>query len=225
MSDAAVMPALALSGSNLAGNTPFSCALRTPAGLFVACSAPGVRGDLAVLAADLCSAHGVQPAQLRELRLDLGPGSYTGLRVAVTFVRFLQQFGEVPVLACDSLLLLAAAHLPAPAPYRLRPVLDARRERFHVASVVHDKAGLRHEAEPAAISLEALLASLRPGDHILTSAAVGAQIETAAKAAGACIETITKADAADLFASHLQLVPCSSAQLEPRYLMGSYAES
>lgn len=225
MSEVAVMPALALSGSNLAGAAPFSCALRTPAGLFVARSAPGMRGDLATLAADLCQANGVLPAQLRELRLDLGPGSYTGLRVAVTFVRFLQQFGTVPVLACDSLLLLAAAHMPAPADFRLRPVLDARRGRFHVASVVHDEAGLRHEIEPAAIPLEALLASLRPGDHILTSAAVGAQIGPQATAVGASVATIAHVDAADLFAPHLRLAPCTSAQLEPRYLMGSYAES
>jgi tRNA threonylcarbamoyl adenosine modification protein YeaZ len=219
------MPALALSGSNLAGDAPFSCALRLPTGVFVARSPAGTRGDLATLVANLCRDHDVGPADLRELRIDLGPGSYTGLRVAITFVRFLQQFGELPVLACDSLMLLASAHTPTQTHYRVRPLLDARRNRFHVATVVHDATGLHHAIEPAAIALEAVLASLQENDRILTSPLVVPQIEARATALGATVETIGAVDAGSLFAANLPLERCASAQLEPRYLMGSYAEA
>jgi tRNA threonylcarbamoyladenosine biosynthesis protein TsaB len=104
-------PALAISGSNVTGDAPFSCALRRGGEVDEVRSPAGERGDLATLVRDLCAAHGVRPDQLAELRIDIGPGSYTGLRVAVTFARFLQRFGELRVLVIDSLSLLATAAL------------------------------------------------------------------------------------------------------------------
>ena len=219
------MPALALSGSNLAGDAPFSCALRLPDGIHVVRSPIGDRGDLAGLAAALCRTHGVEPRSLQELRVDLGPGSYTGLRVAVTFVRFLQHFGAIPVLACDSLLLLASAVSLVPGPTRLRPLLDARRDRFHCGTLRHTAEGVRHLVEPTAEPLERVLASLEAGDRIVTTAALGLRFASAAAAAGAEIAEFTTLDAGALFSPTLRLRPCDAEQLAPRYLMGSYAES
>lgn len=217
-------PALALCGSNLGGDLPFSCALRLPDGLHVARSPAGARGDLAALADELCRAHGVGPSDLRELRLDLGPGSYTGLRVAVTFARFLQRFGGIPVLACDSLLLVAAAAPPVPGAVRLRPLLDARRDRFHCSAVRIGPAGLDHEVPPAAVPLAHVLDSLQPGDLVVTTAALAARLGDAVQAAGAAVAVFGPIDASALFAAVLPLQACESAGLEPRYLMGSYAE-
>jgi tRNA threonylcarbamoyladenosine biosynthesis protein TsaB len=217
-------PALALCGSNVGGDRPFSCALRLPDGIHVAQSPPGQRGDLATLADGLCRAHGVRPADLRELRLDLGPGSYTGLRVAVTFARFLQRFGRIPTLACDSLLLIANAVANAPPGARLRPLLDARRERFHCGTVRKDAAGLHHEVPPVALPLDQMLQSLQPDDVVATTTQLAARLAPAVHAAGATVAMFGPIDAGALFATVLPLRACEPAELEPHYLMGSYAE-
>lgn len=216
-------PALALSGSNVTGDTPFSCALRLAGVVHEALSPQGQRGDLATLAALLCDAHGVQPADVGELRLDLGPGSYTGLRVAVTFVRFLQRFGDVRVLATDSLSLLATAALPAAAGSRLRPLLDARRERFHAALLVAEPV-LRVVEPPAALPFADVLARAGVGDTFVLPAAVEAAHGAALRATGAAVHVAALVTAAALFRPELSLEPATSAQLEPKYLMASYAE-
>ncbi|MBM4063349.1 MAG: hypothetical protein FJ265_19955 [Planctomycetes bacterium] len=220
----AASPALALCGSNLCGDVPFSGALRTAAGVFVARSPHGQRGDLAMLADGLCRAHGVAPAALRELRLDLGPGSYTGLRVAVTFARFLQHFGGATVLACDSLLLLASAAAPAPAPQRLRPLLDARRGHLHCGTLRHDGAGLRHLVPPRAAPWHEVIGDLAAGDLVIAPRELAARLGTTAGDRGAAVVVPAALDASALFAPRLPLRPCAPDELEPRYLMGSYAE-
>lgn len=218
------LPGLALCGSNLRGDLPFSCALRLPDGIHVARSPSGQRGDLAALADALCRAHGVAPHDLGELRLDLGPGSYTGLRVAVTFARFLQRFGNIPTLACDSLLLVADAAPGAVDGQRLRPLLDARRERFHCGAIRKDPTGLHHETRPAALPLAQVLQSLLPGDVVVTTAPLATRLGQDVRAAGAAIAEFGPIDASALFSPALPLRPCEPAELEPHYLMGSYAE-
>ncbi|HZN39545.1 MAG TPA: tRNA (adenosine(37)-N6)-threonylcarbamoyltransferase complex dimerization subunit type 1 TsaB [Planctomycetota bacterium] len=217
---------LALSGSNVTGDSPFSCALRLAAGEVFASAPAGGRGDLAALVADLCARHRVRPEQIAELRIDLGPGSYTGLRVAVTFVRFLQRFGDANVLAVDSLTLLAAsAREVAPPPTRLLPLLDARRGRFHlgVLSPTRD-GGLAMLQPPQALPLPAVLAAVRPGDLCVVPAAVETQVGAELRAAGAALHRASGITAERLFDAGLPFVPSTRQDLEPRYLMGSYAE-
>jgi tRNA threonylcarbamoyladenosine biosynthesis protein TsaB len=218
-------PTLALSGSNLTGDLPFSCALAIDGAVH---SAPGPtpdaagRTDLARLAADLCRAHGTAPDRLAELRLDLGPGSYTGLRVAVTFVRFLQRFGDVRVLATDSFQLLAAAAAPPDATV-VKVVFDARRGRFHVAELHRGTAGRwQHGREPASATAAELAAA--PAGIWLLNAAVAAQVGAALTRAGGTPILAQAVGAAQLFHADLQLAPCADAALTPRYLTGSYAD-
>ena len=167
---------LAVSGSNLTGDVPFSAALSLAAGshsagstaaeIYVVRSPAGERGDLTRLCQTLCEQHGLTPAQIDEVFVDVGPGSYTGLRVAVTFVRFLQSFGSVPVQAVDSLALLAHhACGEAADGVRVRPLLDARRGRYHTARFAY-KGGKLVELEAAhASNTEQVLASLEPGER------------------------------------------------------------
>ncbi len=217
-------PALAVSGSNVTGEAAFSCALRLPTGIAERRSPPGQRGDLAALVAGLCAAHGVRPQDVAELRVDVGPGSYTGLRVAVTFARFVQRFGPVAVLAVDSLSLLATAALGREVGgRRLRPLLDARRERFH-AAILSAGPPLRLLGTPQALPLADVLASAGPGDLFVVPAAVAAAAGTAIRAAGADVLVATGVAARDLFRPELELQSAAAADLEPCYLMGSYAE-
>ncbi len=219
-------PALAISGSNLLGDTPYSCALRTMGGLHAAESPAGARGDPAALAAALGAAHGVGAADLRELRLDLGPGSYTGLRVAVTFARFLAAYGEITVLACDSLALLAAGTRPAPQS-RIVPLLDARGGRWHRGALRwHAANELRHEEPSCAITWAEVVAGLRPDDAVVAPPSLAPRLDEQLAAAGLALRcrAVARVTAADLFSDSLPLQRCAPEQLAPRYLMNTYAD-
>lgn len=217
------MPRLAVTGSNLAGDVPFAVALALPGGAVVGARPnPRERGDLARLCAELCAAHGVAPADLGEVRVDVGPGSYTGLRVAVTFVRCLLQFGGVRVQALDSLALLAARARATPG--EVRVVLDARRDRVHLQSFVVSPASVAATSPPAAVPFAAALAAVGPGARVVAPANLPAAMTAALRAAGAAVQIEATVLATELFAPGLPFVAAAPADLEPRYLMGSYAE-
>lgn len=214
---------LSMSGANLCGDLPFSVALQCGERLFVAASPAGERGDLAGLVAEVTAQAGLRPDQLTGLRVDLGPGSYTGLRVAITFVRFLQRFGDLPVQACCSLALLAARARPGP---RIRVVLDARRDRFHTAcfAAVGDTPMQVLEA-PAAVPLATLLSAVHPGELCLLPHALEPVLGPALREGGATVRTERELHARELFGPGLPLFAATTAELEPRYLMASYAEA
>lgn len=218
---------LALCGSNATGETAFSCALALDGVVHEAASPVGQRGDLATLVAGLCRAHGVAPPDLQELRLDLGPGSYTGLRVAVTFARTLAETDGLPTLACDTLALLAAAAGPLQGARRVVPVLDARRERWHRGVLRWSSPDrLVHAADSAALPWPALIAELRADDLVVVPAAIAARVQQTLADAGVHAECrpVAAVGAAALFDARLPLLRCAPEQLAPRYLMGTYAE-
>lgn len=216
-------PSLAICASNLDGAVPFAVALRLADGRILGQhSTPALRQELPAMVASLCAAGGLGAADLRELRLDLGPGSYTGLRVAVTFVRFLQHFGALSVLAVDSLALLAAR---ARGHRRVVPLLDARRERFHVAAYATDRGVPLRELEPAAaVPWPAVLARVGAGDVVVMPPALASLRAAELAARSATVTTASVLLAEELFAADLPFVEAKCEELEPRYLMGSYAE-
>lgn len=218
-------PALALSGSNVTGTAAFSCALWWQDRPWLELPSAGERGDLAVLCQRLCARAGVRPDMLRELRLDLGPGSYVGLRVAVTFARFLQRFVGVPLGTTDSLMaMVAAAAATGRTAQRWVPVLDARRERLHAAVFTVDDRQVRTQKPPAAAPLADLAALLAPGDVVLAAADLHGLLQPSVTAKGGRLEVPAPVDAATLFLPGLPFAAANEDDLEPLYLMGSYAE-
>lgn len=216
------LPALAVSGSNLAGDASFSCALRLPRGVVGTAPPAGSRGDLARLVAELCAAHGVQPEGIGELRVDVGPGSYTGLRVAVTFVRTLQRFAGLRVLAIESMALLAARALCGSGP--LHVLLDARRDRVHTQTFGRAGDALVAATPARAIPFAEALAGIAPRQVVVVPASLPPAMLEALQAAGADVRLESRVLAAELFAPGLPFFEADCASLEPRYLMGSYAE-
>ena len=216
---------LAVTGSNLTGDVPFSAALATEAGVSVISSPAGERGDLTRLCMTLCDQQGLSPAAIQEVITDVGPGSYTGLRVAVTFVRFLQAFGSISVRGVDSLALLAHHACPQAADGLLfRPLLDARRGRFHTACYEHAGSQLVEREAANASSTEDVLAALRPEEHVILPAKLAEQLGDELRAHSVTVLVANQCTAAALLATGLPSFAASAEDLEPRYLMATYAE-
>ncbi len=69
------------------------------------------------------------------IALSIGPGSFTGLRVALASAKGLAFGGQPPVLAVSTLAGLAACAHPAPGP--LAALLDARRGEIYAGVFAH----------------------------------------------------------------------------------------
>jgi len=216
---------LAVSGSNLTGDVPFSAALVSDAGTTVLSSPAGERGDLALLCTNLCEKHGVTPAQIDKVRIDVGPGSYTGLRVAVTFVRFLQQYGDLQVQAVDSLAVLALHALPeAAADVRVRPMLDARRGRYHTALFGFEGDKLIAHEGSAATATDEVLQSLQPDERLVMPASLAEQLAEPLRGRESQVLVARELTANALLSDRLPWFAAEAEDLEPRYLMATYAE-
>ena len=216
---------LAVSGSNLTGDVPFSAALLTKQGIAVLNSPAGERGDLARLCHTLCEQQGLTPAQIEQVVVDVGPGSSTGLRVAITFVRFLQAFGAIPVQAVESLALLSHyACGDAKDGVIVRPMLDARRGRYHTARYEYRAGQLLEREAASATDTEQVLNSLQPGELVVLPPALAEQLADAMRERQAEVLVARELSAAALFANGLPSFAAKAEDLEPRYLMATYAE-
>lgn len=213
-------PTLALTGSDLCGDAAFSVALSVDGDVVTRSVPPGERGDLAVLCREVCAERAVAPAALARVVVDVGPGSYTGLRVAVTFVRMLQRFSGVDVRGVCSLAALArwtAASARAP----VRTLLDARRGRLHTALHQH-AGGVTRELEASrAVPAEDVLGALDRGDVLVAPRGLAERLR---EERGLELTAASGWTAAALLADGLPSFEASAADLEPRYLMASYAE-
>lgn len=216
---------LLVSGSNLTGDVPFSAALVVDKEATVLSSPAGERGDLARLCATLCEQRGITPDEIGQVRVDVGPGSYTGLRVAVTFVRLLQSFGPVDVEAVDSLAVLAAhAHGDAAEGLSTRAMLDARRGRYHTARFQFEGDRWLEREASKAVDTEQVLAEVQPGERIVMPPALAEQLAVPMRERQAEVVVARELTAAALLSERLPWFSAKAEDLEPRYLMATYAE-
>lgn len=219
------MTTLAITGSL----GPFRTALKTPEGRIhagVSAAATGHRPDLAASVAASCLQAGVAAADIDEIIVDVGPGSYTGLRVATTFANTCRAMAGVQVAALTSLEVAAAALTRPPA--RAAIVLDARRGRWHHGTLAIGET-IERLGEPRAAPIDETIDALRRAierDRSLAVIADTALHGTLTDALGerAHLRQIEPADGATLFDARLRPRQ-SDANLEPLYLMGSYAET
>ncbi len=134
---------------------------------------------------DLTAQHGWRPEQIDELYLSLGPGSFTGLRIAVAIARALHQAIGCRLVGVPTLDVIAEN---APASFAIVvPILDAKRSQVFSARYRRNSEGLLRLTEPALVDPAAFLA-----ESATLGAAVGvlgegvdyhrAAIETAAAA-------------------------------------------
>jgi tRNA threonylcarbamoyladenosine biosynthesis protein TsaB len=104
----------------------------------------------------LCAAQGWKPADVEEIYVSAGPGSFTGLRVGITVAKSLAFATGARVVAVPSVEVLARN---APVGWQnLIIVLDAKREQIFTASF-ENRAGAKVIREPA--HLDSLAEMLR----------------------------------------------------------------
>ncbi len=91
--------------------------------------------------------HGYTPSNVRQVHISVGPGSFTGLRIAVTVAKTMHLANVAKIIAVDSLDVVAANLRDAPAgpaasppddcrasiPDRIAALFDAKRGQFYAA--------------------------------------------------------------------------------------------
>lgn len=160
--------------------------------------------------------------QVEALYLDRGPGSYTGLRMALTFARVLAAFGEQPVRVATSLELLALAawrRAGVATTTPVRPILDARRDRWHTARIEWRDGKVHLTQAPQALPIARAREAIGTDELVLADASVRPQLDHAVRHAA-----LPPIEAADLFDVALTTATITAEQLEPLYLMGPYTE-
>jgi tRNA threonylcarbamoyladenosine biosynthesis protein TsaB len=126
--------AIAADGEMLAEKV-FSAPLQHSAEIF-----PSIRG--------LLEQFSLAPAQIEHIYISIGPGSFTGLRIAVTIAKIMHLANSIKIVAVDSLDVVAAnvinliaagslsasnQKLPSTSDEAVAAILDAKRGQFFIA--------------------------------------------------------------------------------------------
>ncbi|MEX0775755.1 MAG: tRNA (adenosine(37)-N6)-threonylcarbamoyltransferase complex dimerization subunit type 1 TsaB [Phycisphaeraceae bacterium] len=116
------------------------------------------RVDLMPSIAGLCAAYGAAPADLAQLYLSIGPGSFTGLRIGVATVKMLAMVTGAKVVAVPTLGVVAQnVDPPAMAAAHLAVCLNMKRDTVYAGIFAWRKERWQHEGDPGVMSLGELL--------------------------------------------------------------------
>ncbi len=140
-----------------------SVALAEGAALLEASEFPADRDharDLVPSIDTLIRKHDLSPDEIDQCHLSIGPGSFTGLRVAVTFARHLALAVGARLCAIPTLDVIAenCARMDQ-TPEHLAVILDAKQGKVFAAVYERDGDGFRRVVEPSMIEPARLLAN------------------------------------------------------------------
>jgi tRNA threonylcarbamoyladenosine biosynthesis protein TsaB len=139
-------------GDKLLAETQFSGPMRHSAEIF-----PAIIG--------LLGRFGKKPDQIEQVYISVGPGSFTGLRIAVTFAKTFALANGSKIAAVDTLDAIAANIDAEDGPQRLGVILDAKRGQFFVA--VYEKTQDLRPKTPDLIWKKVLADSLMTAEEFL----------------------------------------------------------
>ena len=97
---------------------------------------------------DLLSKFSKKPDQIEHVYISIGPGSFTGLRIAVTLAKTLALANNTKIIAVDTLDCIAANVNPRDKSEQLGVILDAKRGQFFIAvyEITNDEIRTTHDA-------------------------------------------------------------------------------
>ena len=169
--------------------------------------------DLHPAIAELLATANAKPGDLREIWIDVGPGSYTGLRIGLALARTWRRVAGCTlrcVFSCDQLALLALReHSDLAAAERFVVTLDARRASWFVAAYAVGEAGLARLEAPRCVLATDLAEEV--GDSALVT------LEGQAAPTQHHSLSVEEPDAAQLF--ELEALAFEEDEPSPRYLM------
>lgn len=125
----------------------------------------------------LMQTAGCTPQDLSAVACGVGPGMFTGVRVAIATAKGIALGLGVPAIGVSTLAAVAATVLPDSAPSLRLALLDARRGEVYAGLYRVDAQGVRPEQEDCCAPLETVLEGLRE-----PVAAVGPGVEPYAEA-------------------------------------------
>ena len=112
----------------------------------------------------LCRDHGLRPDAVDEVYVSGGPGSFTGLRIGVTFARTLALACGAKIVRVPTLTVIAQNALEASeAPATVAVVLDAKRRRIFAAVFVLEDGAYLPTQEPAELDPDVFFATVPGG--------------------------------------------------------------
>lgn len=126
--------------------------------------------ELAPAVSEMLAHTDLKISQLKALAVAIGPGSFTALRVGISFIKGLAYAQSLPVIGVNTLDVVAASQAPADLP--LVCVLPAGRSRLAVSWFNNQPLKNHHLAEPGRIGAY-------PGGHGKWLPESAAQIMTA----------------------------------------------
>lgn len=212
----------------ISASDTLSCALQADGQLLTRAARPGERsaGMVAAFVMELVDQVGAQPNQIKELRVDIGPGSYTGLRAALAFAQMTAGFEIASLLTATSAELVAIAALEAGLIATgdcLLSLRDGTRKLILRTELCIAEQVMITDA-PCAQTLDQLIEGVRQDHRLLAPSKLQDTLRKGSAALGDQLLTAPEYGAAQLFSDKLSLRPADPGSLEPLYLMGSYAE-
>ncbi len=81
----------------------------------------------------LLGQFGKKPGQIEQVYISVGPGSFTGLRIAITIAKTMALASGAKIIAVDTLDAIAANVNPQDKSEQLGVILDAKRGQFFIA--------------------------------------------------------------------------------------------
>lgn len=173
---------------------------------------------------ELCREFGCAPRDVRRVRVDVGPGSFTGLRVAIVTARTIAEFAHATIESFTSFERLAVAALREGrigAGDTVHFAFDARRDHVHEGLV-----RLGADGTASLVRSPRAIATSEFGFESDTYVAIDESLREGLSTRLEGLQEIPfpQADAEVLVDARLHSVERESNEVAPLYLMGTYAD-
>ena len=110
---------------------------------------------------------GIDLAELEEIAVSHGPGSFTGIRIGVSTARALSQILGTPCAAVSSLEALALTAAPMDSGVLVCPMLDARRNQIYGGGYILTEEGPKEEIKAGPYMLDEFMSKTENYRRIL----------------------------------------------------------